>query len=74
MQSLNSKEKRGGTSFYLGLPAGHDKSVGFLAQISCEVAIHFIPNLDCVIFTVRKGVVFQILCHLKTQRIGYVII
>ena len=38
-------------SFYLRLPAGHDKSEGFLAQISCVVAIHFIPNLACVIFT-----------------------
>ena len=38
----------------LFIPAGHDKSAGFLAQISCEIAIHFIPNLACVVFTLRK--------------------
>ena len=38
-------------SFYSRLPAGHDKIEGYLAQISCVVAIHFIPNLACVIFT-----------------------
>ena len=61
-------------SFDSRLPASHDKSAGFLTQIFCEVAIHFIPNLACVIFTVRKSVVFQILCHLNTQIIGYIII
>ena len=50
-------------TFDLRLPAGHNKSAGFLAQISCEVAIHFIPNLACVI-----------VWHLKAQRIGYIII
>jgi hypothetical protein len=61
-------------SFYSRLPAGHDKSAGFIAQISCEVAIFLIQNLACVIFSLRKSVDFQIVCHLKTQRIGYIII
>ena len=61
-------------SFYLQLPAGQDKSAWFLAQISFELAIHFIPNLAYVIFTVRKTTIIQIVCHLNTQRIGYIII
>ena len=43
-------------------------------QIYCEVALHFTLNLDCVILTLRNSVVFQIVCHLKAKRIGYIII
>ena len=34
--------------------AGQDKSAGFIAQISCEAMIHFIPSI-------------AILCHLRTH-------
>ena len=47
-------------SFYYRLPVGQDKRVGFLPQISSEVAIQFIPNLATVIFTVRKSDIFHI--------------
>jgi hypothetical protein len=33
--------------------SGHIKTGGFLAHISCGIALHFIQNLTCVIFTVR---------------------
>ena len=46
-------------SFYSRLPAGRDKSAQFISQISCEVVIHFIPNIACVIFTLIKAVIFQ---------------
>ena len=35
-------------SFYSRLPASHDKNAGFLTKIFCDVAIHFIPNIACV--------------------------
>ena len=57
---------KGRASLYSRLPAGRNKSAGFLAQISCEVSIYFIPNLAFVILNIRKSVIFQILCHLKT--------
>jgi hypothetical protein len=60
-------------SFNLRLPAVNDKSAGVLAQIFCEVAIYFIPNLACVIFSARRSAVIKLLCHLKTQSIGYII-
>ena len=45
--------------FYSRLPAGHNKSAGLLAHITCEVGIHFIPNLASVIFTVRNNMPFE---------------
>ena len=38
-------------SCYRRLPAGHDKSKGFIAEIYCEVAINLILNFEFGLFT-----------------------
>ena len=49
-------------SFYSWLPAGHNKSTGYPAHISFELALYYVPNLVFVINTLGKGVVFQTVC------------
>ena len=61
-------------SLYSWLPAGRDKSAGYLAHISCEEAIHYVPNLAFVIITLGKSVVFQLVCFLKDQTNVFIII
>ena len=64
----------GRASFYSRLPAGHDKSAGCLAHISCGVAIHYVQNLAFVLITLGKIIVFHIEWYLNAHGNGFMII